>query len=416
MPAPTEEQKKKALQLANRNLAASGIPTIPLETLQRNPQPLSIPELETTPPLTFDPAATIDRAKQFADKLTLDTEKDLGIVDKSIDAVSKRLTGRESRRQQLETERNVPQLTQTVNDLSSRLNTLQTEAQATPLQLQQDAEGRGITKGGLAPIQDAALRRNAISTLTTAAQLEAAQGNLSTALELVDRTVDQEFEPLQQELDRLSQQRNVVLDAIERGQIKLTEARELALAELENDIATRQQALDEAKVERVEVQTLAVNARMNGAPESTVRSILRSNSLSEALEQAGSFGVDPTDQQKLQSERALQAQRFASANASNALADQRRNEGLGNSTTRIENQSTREITATAREVFGSRLAVDILDSLSTEEARTLLLDYRDTQAELSTTLNPQLFYEQWKNINSPQEISDLEKALNALPG
>jgi len=77
-----------------------------------------------------------------------------------------------------------------IDDLSAQLKTLQTEASAIPLQLQQDATGRGITKGGLAPIETGALRNNAIQTLSVSAQLAGEQGRLNTAINNIDKIIE----------------------------------------------------------------------------------------------------------------------------------------------------------------------------------------------------------------------------------
>ena len=95
----------------------------------------------------------------------------------------------------------IPELQKTQTDLSARLKTLQNEALAIPLQLQQEATGRGITKGGLAPIETAALRNNAIQALSVSSLLEASRGNLTTAQSLADRAVAQKYDPIKAEIN-----------------------------------------------------------------------------------------------------------------------------------------------------------------------------------------------------------------------
>ena len=94
----------------------------------------------------------------------------------------------------------VSELEKTQRDLETRLNSLKNEALAIPLQLQQDATGRGITKGGLAPIETGALRTNAIQALSTSSLLEASRGNLTTAMTLADRAVSQRFDPIREQI------------------------------------------------------------------------------------------------------------------------------------------------------------------------------------------------------------------------
>jgi|CXWL01.1.fsa_nt_gi hypothetical protein len=95
----------------------------------------------------------------------------------------------------------IPELQKTQSDLSARLKTLQNEALAIPLQLQQEAIGRGITAGGLQPIQTAALRNNAIQALSVSSLLEASRGNLTTAQSLADRATAQKYDPIKAEIN-----------------------------------------------------------------------------------------------------------------------------------------------------------------------------------------------------------------------
>ena len=114
--------------------------------------------------------------------------------------LNKQLIGESQYQAEQEQAQGVAEKTQAVSDLSSRLKTIQNEALAIPLQLQQDATGRGITEGGLRPIQTAALRNNAIQALSTASLLEASRGNLTTAQNLADRAVSQKFDPIKERI------------------------------------------------------------------------------------------------------------------------------------------------------------------------------------------------------------------------
>lgn len=68
-----------------------------------------------------------------------------------------------------------------LNNISAQLTALNTEAQAIPIQLQQDSTGRGITASGLAPIQEDALRANALKALPLQAQAAVIQAEVATA-------------------------------------------------------------------------------------------------------------------------------------------------------------------------------------------------------------------------------------------
>ena len=87
--------------------------------------------------------------------------------------------------------------TQLVNDLTSQFNNLTRQAQDIPNQLQLQSQGRGITAGGLAPIQADQLRLNSIASNTLASQIETAKGNLTYAQSLADNAVAAKFDPIE---------------------------------------------------------------------------------------------------------------------------------------------------------------------------------------------------------------------------
>lgn len=121
-------------------------------------------------------------------------------LTKRLQALYDQNTGQTAYRASQEATQGIPALTQTQNDLSSKLKALQNEALAIPQQLQIESAGRGITTGGLAPLQTAALRTNAIQALGVSSLLEASRGNLATAMNLVDRAVSQKFDPIKEEI------------------------------------------------------------------------------------------------------------------------------------------------------------------------------------------------------------------------
>jgi hypothetical protein len=85
------------------------------------------------------------------------------------------------------------------NTVQAQLQGVALEAQAIPIQIQQSAQegGANVTKGGLAPIQTAALRNNALRAIPLQAQgamaqakLAAAQGDTALAQDALDSAVN----------------------------------------------------------------------------------------------------------------------------------------------------------------------------------------------------------------------------------
>ena len=82
-------------------------------------------------------------------------------------------------------------------ELTAQLVAIGNEAKAIPLKAQEQAMGRGVTAGGLAPIEAASTRQNAIQALTLSSQLSAVQGNLQNAMDMADRAVEAKYGPIE---------------------------------------------------------------------------------------------------------------------------------------------------------------------------------------------------------------------------
>ena len=79
-----------------------------------------------------------------------------------------------------------------LSSVSAQLAGINAEAQTVPIRLQKESEGRGITAGGLAPIQTAQLRDIALRALPLQAQAIAAQAEVESAqgdVELAQNTL-----------------------------------------------------------------------------------------------------------------------------------------------------------------------------------------------------------------------------------
>jgi len=130
----------------------------------------------------------------------------------------------------------IPQQQRDIQELSNQLNILRTEAQAIPLQVQQESMGRGITRAGIAPIESARNRENAIQALTVSSALQAKQGNLALALSQADRATKLKYDAIDEQI--ANEERNLALFE----KIELTPLQEQALEE-------RKLALEARKLE-----------------------------------------------------------------------------------------------------------------------------------------------------------------------
>lgn len=232
-----------------------------------------------------------------------------------------------------ETAAGVPALTKTVNDLNTQLQglndqatALQNEASYTiPNQEQLNAEGRGITAGGLAPIQASDLRKNqikqgAIATqaLTVKSALYGAQGNLLLAKDAADKAATAQYEDQQRQIDYEKAQ----LDAI-APQLNKEEKAQAAIQTAK--LADRQAQIDNAKEDKKTIIALATAALKNNPNDPTAQyaaqqALAESNqqqpNLQKVLGLIGKYQSDP-----IATEQAIASLAYTRAQTAKLRAD-----------------------------------------------------------------------------------------------
>lgn len=180
-----------------------------------------------------------------------------------------RLGGRSEAQLKAEQQVGLPQFQTQLTDVNNQLQALQKEALAIPLQLQQDVQGRGVTTGGLAPIQTGQLRQNAIKSLTLSAIGQTLQGNIANAQAQADRAVALEFAPLEAEVETLKQAYMMNKDFLEREDKKRADA-------LNFQIQERTRLLNNEKEEKKYVSDLMLKAAQYGASPDVLQKMFNS--------------------------------------------------------------------------------------------------------------------------------------------
>jgi len=165
-------------------------PTPTIDPVQPEPTPIVAP---TEPPQIPDAFAPTPQETEQSELI------------KRARGITEELTGETAFRRTQEEEFGIQQKREELQKMQSRIQALQAEAQQIPLQLQQEAKGRGITAGGLRPLETARLRTNTIAQLGANAAFQAAAGNLALAQDFVDRAVEAEFGTRKAELDAILQ-------------------------------------------------------------------------------------------------------------------------------------------------------------------------------------------------------------------
>ena len=205
--------------------------------------------------------------------------------------LNNKLLGESTYRTEQENAAGLPDLLRTQQDLSNQLKALQAEAKAIPLKAQQQSEGRGITAAGLRPIEAAAARNNAIQALSVGAMLEASQGNITTALALIDRAVAQKYDPIKEEIKVTMANLELILNSPQAS----IEDKNRAMAQMEIQRA-KQAAVEQAESNQKDIQQIAIDAAASGADALTLQKISQAQTPLEAVQIAAAAGLFQTEQ------------------------------------------------------------------------------------------------------------------------
>lgn len=174
--------------------------------------------------------------------------------------LNKSLVGESAYRTEQEGVQGVPALQKTQNELTTQLNTLKNEALAIPQQMQLDATGRGITAGGLRPLETARLRTNAIAALGINSLLTASQGNLALAQDMVDRAVAQKYDPIREQIAAATANLNLILNSPDATIADKNRAQKQL--DIQN---AKKAALDKQEAEQKEIWNIATSVASNTA-------------------------------------------------------------------------------------------------------------------------------------------------------
>ena len=173
--------------------------------------------------------------------------------------------------QALEQTAGIPDFTKQLTEATNRFRTttaeqnqLIQEAGVIPLQLQAQAEGRGITAGGLRPMETGRLRENAIKQYTVTskglfqqAEIANLRDDIQGARDAIDKAISYKYAPLEAELDFYQK---TLLPLAEQD---LNREDQKRLQKRQEDLAERTRLLDNAKEDSKTGSALALVAQKN---------------------------------------------------------------------------------------------------------------------------------------------------------
>jgi hypothetical protein len=277
-------------------------PTMPTLPQPAPSQPVTAPEIPSIDSILNTPDTPLDKQFQDLSKSEADTQGGLA--------------GESAYRTSQETAQDLVGKKAMVTDLTSRLGTLKSQAEAVPLAVQNEFAGRGATAGGVTPFQTADLRNNTIQQLGVSAMLNAANGNLSTAQDQVDAAVKAKFDPLKAELAAKQAQLTALtplLNAEEKKQAALQSAQ----------LGERTRLLTKQETDQKNIYDTMLKASQYGADATTLRNIQNAATPEAAVTAAGKFTADPIarEQAQLNIQKTQADIKLTTANISKALAD-----------------------------------------------------------------------------------------------
>lgn len=200
------------------------------------------------------------------------------------------LTGKTAFTQQAEQQAGVQTETEAQNKLVEQLaglnaqaTSLNREAQAIPIQVQEQFKNTGATDRGVAPITTGRLRENALRALSIAQQSDVAaaaltgsQLRLQSAKDKAQQMVDLKYKPLEDALAIKKQQYDLNKDILERADKKRAEALNLA-------IKKEERMLDDLKEKEKVMENFKITLATNQAPTSLLEKARNAKSLDEIM-------------------------------------------------------------------------------------------------------------------------------------
>ena len=201
-----------------------------------------------------------------------------------------------------------------MSDLNVQAQGLQREAQAIPIQVQQESVGQGRTMAGAAPLEAGRLRENALKALSLGQQAAIVSGQYDKAKNYADQLVNAKYDQIKADIEakktNIEKYEKLVLTPAEK---KLAEATKTRLdAEL---LANEKKAESEK-----DLQNLSLSIAKNGAPQNVVSKIANAKSFNEAVIAAAPYMQSLEDKADLNYKLAQTAKIYNDMRNDNATA------------------------------------------------------------------------------------------------
>ncbi len=187
-----------------------------------------------------------------------------------------------------------------LSDLNAQATGLSNEAQAIPIQTQQDYKGRLSTQAGTAAIDAGKLRENALKALSLGQQYAIASGNYEKAKNIADQTITAKYAQLEADIKAKQTNLATLKDFdLTPAENKLLKLQETALKREEQDLADK-------KANEKAISDMLVQASSQNAPSALVAKAQAAKTPSEAAMILGQYAGDYYKTELLKSQIANQ--------------------------------------------------------------------------------------------------------------
>lgn len=164
-----------------------------------------------------------------------------------------------------------------------------------PLQLQNQVAGQGVTDRGLAPIQTAQLRNNAIQLASNAYQSAIARNDYETAKVKADEMIANKYDGIMAEIEAKKTNLENIKYNLSSAEKKVAEATTAR-------INKEKQAMEEKKANEKGISDLVINASSQGAPQALRDKAAKAKTPLEAANILGEYAGDYLKNEKLRAE------------------------------------------------------------------------------------------------------------------
>lgn len=173
-----------------------------------------------------------------------------------------------------------------IKDLSAQATGLQNEALAIPIQIQNEFAGTGATDAGVAPIQSARLRDNALKALSLGQQAAIANADYDKAKNYADQIVNAKYDQIQADINAKITNLQALKD------FDLSPAQEKARLAREERLNAEKLANEDKRTNEKALSDLVIKASSQNAPSSLLEKAKLATNPMQAATILGAYAGD----------------------------------------------------------------------------------------------------------------------------